>query len=68
MELNPETGYFRLGRFGRIRKKRFYVTNQWKDADAYNSQAKSLAAKFVENFKQFATDVPQRVLDSGPKL
>ena len=43
-------------------------SNSWEDTVAYNNQAKSLAAKFAENFKQFAVDVPQEVLDSGPKL
>ena len=40
----------------------------WGDSDAYDSQARKLAAKFIENFRQFASDAPRDVLDSGPNL
>ena len=40
----------------------------WKDSHAYHGQARKLAAKFAENFAQFAGDVPPKVFDSGPKL
>ena len=38
----------------------------WDDPDAYKSQAKELAAMFIDNFQKFADDVPREVLDAGP--
>jgi hypothetical protein len=35
---------------------------------AYEGQAKSLAAKFIENFGQFDSDVPREVMNAGPTL
>jgi phosphoenolpyruvate carboxykinase (ATP) len=39
----------------------------WADTDAYDAKAKELAAKFVENFKQFEGKVDGAVTASGPK-
>jgi phosphoenolpyruvate carboxykinase (ATP) len=41
--------------------------NTWKDGDAYDEQAKKLAALFRENFKQFEAGVSQEVRDAGPR-
>ena len=41
--------------------------NTWKDKQAYDNQARKLAAMFQENFKQFADGVPDEVLAAGPK-
>ncbi|MEA4812032.1 MAG: phosphoenolpyruvate carboxykinase (ATP) [Anaerolineaceae bacterium] len=38
----------------------------WADQDAYQTDARMLAAKFVENFKKYQTTVPQAVTGSGP--
>jgi len=40
----------------------------WGNKSSYYEQARLLAARFVENFKQFASDVPSEVLNAGPKL
>jgi phosphoenolpyruvate carboxykinase (ATP) len=40
----------------------------WKDSSAYETQAKKLAAKFIENFHQFSGNVPASVMDVGPKI
>lgn len=39
----------------------------WDDADAYDIQAKKLAAMFQENFRQYSEGVSQPVIDSGPQ-
>ena len=39
----------------------------WADADAYDRQARALAARFAENFAQFADAVPEAVRAAGPK-
>jgi phosphoenolpyruvate carboxykinase (ATP) len=41
--------------------------NTWADKDAYDVKARELAAKFVENFKQFEGKVGAAVTASGPK-
>jgi phosphoenolpyruvate carboxykinase (ATP) len=46
------------------------VLNQrhtWADPDAYDEQARSLAARFVRNFKQYADIVAPEVAASGPR-
>ena len=39
--------------------------NAWKDKDAYEKNAKELAARFVENFKKFKSATPE-VVAAGP--
>jgi phosphoenolpyruvate carboxykinase (ATP) len=38
----------------------------WSDGNAYDDQARKLAAMFVENFKQFEADVSDEVRAAGP--
>jgi phosphoenolpyruvate carboxykinase (ATP) len=40
----------------------------WSDADAYERDARLLAAKFVENFKKYEKTVPDSVTQSGPSV
>jgi phosphoenolpyruvate carboxykinase (ATP) len=40
----------------------------WKDAAAYDTQARKLAEMFVENFKAFEKDVAASVKEAGPRL
>jgi phosphoenolpyruvate carboxykinase (ATP) len=39
----------------------------WRNPNAYDAKARDLAARFVENFKQFE-DVPEEVLAAGPRV
>ena len=39
----------------------------WADPEAYDRQARELAAMFVDNFRKFSDDVPVEVVDAGPK-
>jgi phosphoenolpyruvate carboxykinase (ATP) len=39
----------------------------WPDRDAYDRQAKKLAAMFQENFTKFADQVSQDVREAGPR-
>jgi phosphoenolpyruvate carboxykinase (ATP) len=41
--------------------------NTWDDLEAYQEQARDLARRFVENFKQF-TDVSQEIIEAGPEV
>jgi phosphoenolpyruvate carboxykinase (ATP) len=40
----------------------------WDDKSAYDTQAKKLAAMFVENFKTFESNVEPSVIEAGPKV
>jgi len=42
--------------------------NLWKNKDAYDTKANSLAASFIKNFDQFASDASKEILDAAPKV
>lgn len=41
--------------------------NTWADPVAYDTQANKLAQMFIENFKEFADQVPAKIEEAGPK-
>jgi len=41
--------------------------NTWQDGEAYDEQAKSLAALFRDNFQEFEADVSEEVRNAGPR-
>src|SRR5262249_52825355 len=41
--------------------------NTWADSAAYDAQARALARRFNENFKQFASQVSPEVAGAGPR-
>jgi phosphoenolpyruvate carboxykinase (ATP) len=41
--------------------------NTWEDKEAYDDQAKKLAAMFNENFKQFEDQVSEEIKNTAPK-
>ncbi len=40
----------------------------WEDKELYNTEAHALAAKFVNNFRKYESDVGPEVPASGPKV
>ena len=42
--------------------------NAWSDKEAYDNQAQKLARLFNENFKQFRDNVPEYVVNAGPRI
>ena len=40
----------------------------WPDKRAYQDQAKCLASRFIENFKQYESGVSAEILASGPRF
>ncbi|KAA3648004.1 MAG: phosphoenolpyruvate carboxykinase (ATP) [Chloroflexi bacterium] len=38
----------------------------WADGDAYDAQAANLVERFIENFKQFESEVPGEIVAAGP--
>ena len=42
--------------------------NTWKDKDAYDTKANSLAASFVKNFEQYASAANEEILKAAPKV
>ncbi len=45
-----------------------YPAKAWSSQDDYMNKYRSLAARFVDNFKKFAPECPPEVNASGPKL
>ena len=41
--------------------------NTWKDKAAFDKQAKGLAARFRENFKQYESQASKEVIEAGPQ-
>lgn len=42
--------------------------NSWKDKDAYDAKAKSLAEQFIKNFSQYASAANAEILSAAPKV
>jgi phosphoenolpyruvate carboxykinase (ATP) len=45
-----------------------YPAQAWSSEKDYMSKYRSLAARFVDNFKKFAPECPPEVVAAGPKL
>ena len=45
-----------------------YPAKSWPSKSEYDHKYRQLAARFIENFKKFAPECPQEVVDVGPKL
>lgn len=48
-----------------------YVLNpssSWPDVESYMKRYRSLAARFIDNFKKFSSDFPAEVVEAGPTL
>jgi phosphoenolpyruvate carboxykinase (ATP) len=42
--------------------------NTWKNKEAYDAKAISLAASFIKNFEQYADHTSKEILDAAPKI
>lgn len=42
--------------------------NAWKDKDAYDAKANNLAASFVKNFAQYASNASEEIMAAAPKV
>jgi len=45
-----------------------YPSSAWSSEDAYMKRYRSLAARFIDNFKKFTDNCPIEVVNSGPKI
>jgi len=45
-----------------------YPAAAWLNEDAYMKRYRSLAARFIDNFKKFTDSCPPEVINSGPKI
>ncbi|MFN2275340.1 MAG: phosphoenolpyruvate carboxykinase (ATP), partial [Anaerolineales bacterium] len=43
-------------------------SSSWPSRKEYEQKYRQLAARFIDNFKKFAPDCPQDVLDAGPVI
>ena len=68
MEKDPVFGFLLPGTCKNVPSEILRPASAWEDSIAYDSQAKSLAAKFIENFGQFDSGIPREVMESGPRL
>ncbi len=66
MEEDPVFGFRIPGSCGNVPSEILKPSQSWQDRDSYAREARKLAGKFIENFKQFENDVPQAVVKSGP--
>jgi phosphoenolpyruvate carboxykinase (ATP) len=42
--------------------------SSWHDRDAYTKRYRSLASRFIDNFKKFEADTPAEIKAAGPKI
>ena len=68
MEKDPIFDFRIPGTCGNVPGDILKPAQSWKDGSAYASEARKLAAKFIENFGQFKSDIPRAVAESGPIL
>jgi phosphoenolpyruvate carboxykinase (ATP) len=45
-----------------------YPSKSWPSQTEYDHKYRQLAARFIDNFKKFAPECPQEVIDVGPKI
>ncbi|MDK9700130.1 MAG: phosphoenolpyruvate carboxykinase (ATP) [bacterium] len=48
--------------------KVMYPSEEWNNKKEYDQRYRSLAARFIENFKKFADGCPPEVIAAGPKI
>jgi len=66
--MDPTFGFEAITRCPGVPDELLDPRSTWKDAKAYDAKAQELAAKFRENFVQFADCEPAGVAAAGPTL
>lgn len=51
-----------------IPEKVMYPAEEWNNKEEYHQKYRSLAARFIENFKKFADGTPKEIMEAGPKI
>ena len=67
MVKDPIFGFDVPQRCGELPAELFSLRHTWKNPAEYDSQARDLAQRFIQNFKQYAADAPD-IVAGGPQL
>ena len=50
-----------------VPKECLFPRNTWKNPEAYDEKANELANQFIENFKEYESNVDKKILDASPR-
>ncbi len=50
-----------------VPKEYLFPRNTWKNPEAYDEKANELANQFIENFKEYESNVDKKILDASPR-
>ena len=50
-----------------VPKECLFPRNTWKNPEAYDEKANELAVQFIENFKEYESNVDSKILDASPR-
>ena len=50
-----------------VPKECLFPRNTWKNPESYDEKANELANQFIENFKEYESNVDKKILDASPR-